>query len=178
MTDPHRTLTFRLAPMSPKLSLLTWTYGITSVAVVTLVTLLAPAEHAAWMALLLGGMFFGVLVMTWGYYRPRRFEVSADGLRIVWPWRSARIAAGDLKEVRATLPEEVGLGMRVFGVGGIFGRFGRYRSHGYGPLEAYITGDTGWVMIKRYAQRPLLLTLEDYGGFVRALDRAIRHVEV
>ena len=65
--------------------------------------------------------------LVWLYARPNRFEVSSQGLAIVWPVRRRLIAAREIAGVRPIEPwefrQEVGWGVRI-GVGGLWGQFG------------------------------------------------------
>src|SRR5262245_28762657 len=74
------------------------------------------------------GLFvLAIYAWIWFWFRPTRFEVSADALEVVWPMRRERLPRASLSEVviidTAELKRRVGWGMRV-GAGGLWGGFG------------------------------------------------------
>jgi hypothetical protein len=122
---------------------------------------------------LLGAAVFAVLVyaLVWLLGRPTGFEVDAGGLRIRWPLRSRRIAAADLAGAellsRETFRRDFGWGLRI-GAGGLWGGFGWLYTR-KGLLELYISRTDGFVLVRRRAGRPLLLTPERPEHFAEAL---------
>jgi len=122
---------------------------------------------------LLGATVFVVLVYAavWLLGRPTAFEVDASGLRIRWPLRSRRIGAGDLAGTeilsRETFRRDFGWGMRM-GAGGLWGGFGWLHTR-KGLLDLYVSRTDRFVLVRRRAGRPLLLTPERDEGFVGAL---------
>jgi Bacterial PH domain len=161
---------FRLAPMSALL----WALTVPVLAVPVLFAVLgtrapAPVSAVLWtVAGLLGLLYVGV----WGWARPTRFEVGADGLVIVWPARRRRIPRHDVAGARLLAPgefrREFGLAVRV-GVGGLWGGFGWVWTSRGGMLDLYVSRTDGCVLVERRAGRPLLLTPEHPDQFVRAL---------
>ncbi len=112
-----------------------------------------------------------LLVRT--YSRPRCFEISDEGIRIVWPGRTRKLPKGAFAELRIVTRTELGHMIRRFGVGGVLGSFGWFRSEYMGNMDAYITRRDGLVYIRLVNRRPLLLTPEDPESFVEALRAVI-----
>jgi hypothetical protein len=109
---------------------------------------------------------------VWLWARPSRFEVSADGLVMVWPLRRRRIPRARIGAVRLVdrgdLRRELGWGARV-GVGGLWGQFGWAWTSRRGWVDTYISRLDGLVWVDLRDGRPLLITPADPEGVVRAL---------
>lgn len=161
------TLAFPLAPMSPLIVLLT---GI--VLAVPGVLGLAAVWSGQPVMLGVAGAVVGLYVAVWLWARPSRFEVSADGLAVVWPLRRrfiprARIGAVRLVD-RSDLRRELGWGVRV-GVGGLWGQFGWAWTTRRGWVDTYISRLDGFVWVDLRDGRPLLITPADPEGVWHAL---------
>jgi hypothetical protein len=112
-------------------------------------------------------------VAVWLWFRPLRFVVAPDGLRIVWPLRWSHVAMGEIVEIQrlgaAEFRQEFGLGVRV-GVGGLWGAFGLLVT-GKETLVMYVSRADDLVLVRRASGRALLLTPADPARFVAALER-------
>jgi hypothetical protein len=112
-----------------------------------------------------------VYLAVWGWWRPRRFELDADGLRIVWPWRTRWVPAHELGaaeeiDVRE-LRRRYGFVVRV-GAGGLWGVFGwLWSSKGW--LEVYASRHDRFVLVARAGAQPLLISPDDPGAFLARL---------
>ncbi|HET7876996.1 MAG TPA: PH domain-containing protein [Methylomirabilota bacterium] len=133
----------------------------------------SPARFA-----LLGAAAFVVAlcVGVWLFARPSRFDVSGEGLILVWPLRRRVVPRGAIASVRVMRREElraeVGWAVRV-GVGGLWGAFGSLWSSRRGSVEVYVSRTDRLVWIERRAGRPLLITPEDPERFVRTLTASL-----
>ncbi len=162
---------FPLAPMSPLIIVLTAL--VLAVPVVFAVTgVWAGNAPLLWVAVLIAAGCW----LVWLYARPNRFEVSSQGLAIVWPLRRRLIAAREIAGVRPIEPwelrQEVGWGVRI-GVGGLWGQFGWLWTARRGNLVTYVSRTDGLVLIERHTRRPLLLTPAERDEFVRALQSVL-----
>jgi hypothetical protein len=158
--------TFRLAPMSP------------IILIVTLVLLALPVVF--FIALLIGARLHpapGILVMLvyvwiWFRFRPTRFIVHERSLEIVWPLKCREIPCDDITAVRLlnrdALRKEIGWGLRV-GAGGLGGGFGWFWSRKWGLVQMYVSRTDEFVWIERKQNRPWLITPEDPHRFVQTL---------
>jgi hypothetical protein len=116
-----------------------------------------------------------VYAVVWLWWRPAFFEADHDGLRIRFPLRTRRVAAGDLAGARMVtsreLRAEFGLALRI-GAGGLWGGFGWLWTQRRGRVEFYVSREDRYVLIERREGQPLLVTPGDAEGLVRALDAA------
>jgi Bacterial PH domain len=163
------TLAFPLAPMSPLIVVLT---GI----VLAVPGVIALAAVWSGQPALLGvaGAIAGLCAAVWLWARPKRFEVSAGGLAVVWPLRRRFIPRGRIDAVRLVdrgdLRRELGWGARV-GVGGLWGQFGWAWTTRRGWVDTYISRLDGFVWVDLREGRPLLITPMNPEGVVRALQQ-------
>ena len=162
-------MVFRLAGMQTWLRLLTW-------ALMALPLLfLAGALAAPWQAAipLLGSTLFIVAIYAsvWFGFRPTRFEVDADALRIVWPVRMRSIRRSDIESARIVtntdFRREYGYGMRI-GAGGLWGGFGLLKT-GRETFSMWISRTDEFVIVRLRGARSLLVTPEDPRRFVASL---------
>jgi len=161
-------MTYRLAPMSP------------DVLVVTLVLLPLPLVFfvlgALWTPLLFAPALFILVIYAWIWLlaRPTAFVVLPRAIEITWPLKRGEIPRDDIQAVRIidrpTLRREAGWGMRV-GAGGLFGAFGYLWTTRRGLVRMFVSRTDRFVWIERTRERPWLITPEQPDAFVRALSR-------
>ncbi len=166
---------FNVAPMDHEFRF--WT-GIL-LAVLTL----APVTTVILMAVLTGGLSWWlwvivavqaiicatVVILAYIYARPQCFEITSEGLRIIWPGRTRKLPKGAFTEMRIVTRTDLGRMTRCFGAGGLFGSFGWFRSEYMGNLDAYITRHDGMVYLRLKNRHPLLLTPEKHEEFLQAI---------
>jgi Bacterial PH domain len=160
-------MTYRLAPMSP------------DVLVVTLVLLPLPLVFlvlgALWTPLLFAPAGFILVIYAWIWLlaRPTAFVVRPRAVEITWPLKRGEIPRDDIQSVRIidrpTLRRETGWGMRV-GAGGLFGAFGYLWTTRRGLVRMFVSRTDRFVWIERRSERPWLITPDQPDAFVRALS--------
>ena len=131
------------------------------------VGLLARPDHAVFtgigLAVLAFGLFLcGILGSILVYYRPRYFEISGRGLRIVWPIRRrtyplSSITGAELYDWQG-FRRVYGRGGRI-GAGGFLGAFG-FRPSKRGLLSMYISRFEPVLVVTFTRARPLLISPE------------------
>jgi len=127
-----------------------------------------------WIAALVAGGTFGVYALIWLLYRPRQFVVDAAGLTIIWPLRRRTVPPESIDTVEACDRHRLGLVLRLFGSGGLWGGFGRFWSRSIGQFDLYATRGDGLVLIHPPQGRDLVLTPDDPDSFVAALSACRR----
>lgn len=158
---------FPLAPMSPLVVVLT-----ALVLACPVVLALASLWAQEGVLLVVAGLVAAMCLAVWLWARPTRFEVGADGLRIVWPLRRRLVAARRIVEARllerAEAKRELGWAIRV-GVGGLWGAFGWLWSPRCGWVDTYVSRTDGLVWLRLTDGRPLLITPAAPAALVSAL---------
>lgn len=161
-------MSFRLAPMSPEIRVLTL------VMLALPLVLLAGAAFGAW-PVIFPGLFMAVLYLwIWTRFRPSRFILHPGTIEIIWPLKRRKIRRETISDVRLIgkkeMCSEVGWCMRV-GAGGLWGGFGWLWTQKRGIVQMYITRTDQFVWIERRNERPWLINPERPEEFVQALKR-------
>jgi MFS family permease len=118
-----------------------------------------------------------VTVLVRLYSRPKHFELSDEGLRIVWPARSRKLPRNAFSEARLVTETELGRLSRCFGMTPLMGTFGWFRSEYMGSMDVYITRHLGLVYLRMANRHPLLLTPCEPETFLAALKDIANRVD-
>jgi hypothetical protein len=169
MNDELQGQVFRLADMS--MSILIPTALLLALPIAFFLSALLGAELLAFPAALMVLLFCWV----WLRFRPTRFIVHRDGLRVRWPLKTREIPRPNIASARVInndeLKREIGKGMRI-GAGGLWGAFGLLRTTRRGLVQMYISRTDRFVWIEMVGSRPWLITPEEPEKFVQALSSA------
>ncbi len=111
---------------------------------------------------------FGVFVMAGiilacYIYRPQYYILNTDGLQIKRTINSRTIAYSEIAEIRLLEKEELRGIIRTFGVGGLFGYFGRFRSGKLGVMNFYTTQGNNKTLIVLKNGEKVVITPDDIG---------------
>jgi hypothetical protein len=97
---------------------------------------------------------------VWLWWRPARFDVSAEKLNVVFPSRRRSILRADIVRARVMTKQEFhqefGRAIRI-GAGGLWGGFG-WLWTSRGLVDFYVSRSDGLVLIERRTARPILIT--------------------
>lgn len=168
---------FPLAGMSGGMALATWGFLALALAVPAGMFLLAPPNLVTWVAPLFAALVWGVFALIWFAMRPRRFDVAADGVWIVWPTRSKLVPVEAIESAEIIPKRRLGVVWRLFGAAGVFGAFGLFRCRSLGQFDLYSSRGTGLVLIRRAGRRPLIVTPDSPDAFVEAVRSVCRPAE-
>ena len=118
-----------------------------------------------------GGSMGLIWLWVWTYFRPSRFEVSPEGLRIVWPVGSRQILAQEMVRADLVSPREF---RREFGWAARLGAGGLWVAFGFlwtarGLVNMYVSRGDGLVLVRHRSRRPLLITPQDPERFLETL---------
>jgi hypothetical protein len=161
-------MTYRLAPMSPEILVLT-------VVLLPLPLFFVALAFFYTTPLLLAPALFILVIYAWIWLlsRPTGFVVHPRYLEVTWPLKRRQIPRDDIQAVRLidrqTLRREAGWGMRV-GAGGLFGGFGYLWTTRRGLVRMFVSRTDHFVWIERRSERPWLITPDQPDAFVRALS--------
>jgi hypothetical protein len=110
--------------------------------------------------------FFTILVLVLGYiivflHRPVSYIV-ADGLLVIHrPFRDIKLNLKDLKNVELLDKERLNGSIRTFGVGGLFGYWGRFANSKIGVMTWYATRRDNAVLITTINNKKIVLTPDE-----------------
>jgi hypothetical protein len=158
---------FRLAPMSPLIRVLT-------LVLLALPPALAVISISDTRLLAVPALFLAATyAWIWLRFRPSRFVVHSQVLEVIWPLKHRELSCDEISNVRLvdgqTLRTETGWAMRI-GAGGLWGGFGWLWTKRKGMVQMHVSRTDGFVWIDRKAGRPWLITPENPEAFVRALS--------
>jgi hypothetical protein len=166
MNVPMPARTFRLAPMSPIILIMTLVLLLLPIAF-TISILFGARFHVA-PAILVAVIYFWI----WLRFRPSSFVVCDQSLDIIWPLKHRSIPLDSISAVRILnsdeLKQKIGWGMRM-GAGGLGGGFGWLWTKRLGLVQMYVSRTDTFVWIERKNGRPWLITPEQPEVFVTAL---------
>ena len=123
---------------------------------------LDPIGSTVLIGLLVGICLFCVL------FRPLTYVLTADKLVIHRLFSDITISRKDIVATREINKGDMGLTIRTFGVGGLFGYFGKFSNTKIGRLTMYATRRNNSVLIET-ANKKIILTPDDPIELVRQL---------
>ena len=145
---------------------ITW-FVVVVVAVVVVSVIGSPAGP---IALPIVGLVAVGLAVAWAL-APTALEIDGHAVRICRrAWRPLDLPLVTIASVETTPP--MGLGFRLFGVGGFFGSYGLFWARNLGRFMAYVTRRGPSVLLRRRGALPVMVTPDDPEGFVRTLRLA------
>ncbi len=109
----------------------------------------------------------GTLLGTY-LYAPQAYFIDTTQLVIIRMAHNKTIKISDITEVHLIADDEMGVTMRTFGVGGLFGYYGRYVSTKMGRLTFYTTQRKNRIVIKTKDGKNIMITPDDL-GFIETL---------
>lgn len=112
-----------------------------------------------------------MLVGTW-IYAPSWYEIGAGSLVIHRNLGKVSISLSEIAEVKQQ-DGVLGRSFRTFGVGGVFGFYGKFYTDGIGSATFYATQKKNWVWVKLKNGKNILLTPDLPGEFVSRLRGAL-----
>lgn len=102
--------------------------------------------------------------------RPLHYTITDTALIIQRPLSSKKIARADIEALELFINGELNWAIRTFGVGGLFGYFGRFFKGSIGSMTWYATRRNKAVLIRTKKGDRIVVTPDDYEGFVTALQ--------
>jgi hypothetical protein len=117
--------------------------------------------------------FAGIVLFTW-LYSPQGYSVRDGALVIHRPWKPVTVPLTEIRSVQLLSPEDVSpfSGLRMFGVGGLFGYYGVFflpRLGGY--IRFYLRNRENPILLETTGGGRLLLS-PDSPGLMGALNGA------
>jgi hypothetical protein len=102
-------------------------------------------------------------------FRPIGYIVTSEELIIRRPIGNVRLRREDIKSVEPVERNVVSGAIRTFGVGGLFGYYGRFANFHMGRMTWYATRRDRPVLIRVVPHKKIVLTPDDQEGFVAEL---------
>lgn len=109
-------------------------------------------------------VFAGIVLVAW-FYSTQGYSVRDGELVIHRPWKPVTIPLSEIRSVQLVSPQDTFSGLRVFGVGGLFGYYGTFflpRLGGF--VRLYLRNRENPILIETTGGR--LLVSPDSSGLV------------
>jgi hypothetical protein len=146
------------------------TYDLTTTIISSFVCIslivLTTMTHSAFV----GGLAFCVLGLAYAY-SPRQYVVSGHSITVKRLIGRVHIPLEGLREARISTPDDVTYCIRLWGSGGLFGYYGRFRTAKLGRCTWYVTDRTNTVVVRTVA-KTALFSPDDIDGFLDAIRTA------
>jgi hypothetical protein len=106
-------------------------------------------------------LFFILFVVGCYLFAPQEYIINPDELIIYRPFKDFIIKLKDIKEIRIIDDSDLGSAVRTFGVGGMFGYYGKYYTSNFGPVIFYATQKRNKVLIQTYDGTLFIITPDE-----------------
>lgn len=105
-------------------------------------------------------LFVAILLGSW-LYAPQSYTVDSNDLTINRPIGKVSFKLSDIKQVRTLADNETKGTIRTFGVGGLFGYFGKFHTPGIGHSTFYATQRKNKILIISSNDKKIVITPDD-----------------
>ncbi len=116
-------------------------------------------------AAMVTGIFFSAIFLLSYLYHAREYTVSSSQLIINRPISNVVIERTAIQSVRIVSSSEMGAVIRTFGVGGLFGYFGKFASSSIGKMTWYATRRDHYVLIRLTSGENIIVTPDETQEF-------------
>jgi len=106
-------------------------------------------------------VFFILIVVFTYLFAPQAYMIDNDELVIKRPIKDKKIKFLDIKGIRIANDFELNRAIRTFGVGGMFGYFGKFYCASLGSMTFYATQRKNRVIIQTKQGRIIIITPDD-----------------
>ncbi len=104
-------------------------------------------------------------------FSPLAYEITADAVVIHRPIRNVLIPLHTITSVEPAGRDRLKNAIRTFGVGGLFGYYGKFLNRAIGNMTWYATRRDQGVLLTTRDNQKILLTPDDPDRFIRMLGR-------
>lgn len=105
-------------------------------------------------------LFIVILLGSW-LYAPQSYTVDSNDLTIRQPIGKVSIKLSDIKQVWTLADNETKGTIRTFGVGGLFGYFGKFHTPGIGHMTFYASQRKNKILIVTNSDKKIVITPDD-----------------
>lgn len=117
-------------------------------------------DTRAWVLMGANGLLVVIFVVCY-LYRTLAYAVDRVGVTIQRPIGNKVIHFDEIRNAFTVDKETMGWVLRTFGVGGLFGYFGKFRSHRMGNMTWYATRRDRYLVIVTNDDRKIVTTPDD-----------------
>lgn len=99
-------------------------------------------------------------------FRPINYNLTVDQLIIHRLFADVNIDRNKIKSIELLDKEKIGSAIRTFGVGGLFGYYGKFANTKLGSMNWYATRKDRTILVRTIDNRKIILTPNDPDKFV------------
>jgi hypothetical protein len=96
-------------------------------------------------------------------YSPKGYAVRNGSIIIKRPIGEVTLNMSDIAEVRKIENGEMNGTIRTFGVGGLFGYYGKFRNSTFGNMTYYVSQRKNMILLKTVAGKKIILSPDNIG---------------
>ena len=104
-------------------------------------------------------------------FRPINYEITSDKLIVHRPLTDVKIDRNQIESVETLEKDKISSSIRTFGVGGLFGYYGKFANTKLGGMTWYATRKDKIVLVRTIDERKIILTPDDPKKFVADFNR-------
>lgn len=112
----------------------------------------------------------GIIVLSW-IFAPNRYSINEASLIIHRPVSDISFEANDIQQARLVEDSDLNGMVRTFGVGGLFGYFGKFRSSKLGGVTLYSTQHKNQILILFKNGEKVILSPNEPDRFLTDLQK-------
>jgi len=105
-------------------------------------------------------VFLTATIILCYLFAPQNYSIDKDNCIIHRPISDIKIPLDSIMEIREVNKSELKGMIRTFGVGGLFGNYGKFYTQGLGNITMYGTQNRNFILIKT-ENRKILITPDD-----------------
>lgn len=113
-----------------------------------------------WIMFGASGLVWVIFLFAW-FLRPEGYGIIGNQLILHRPMRSREIALSDISGIVVPEPKKLRWSVRLFGSGGLFGYFGKFRNSTFGTMNWYATRLGKFVVIILRSGEKIVVTPDD-----------------
>ncbi len=98
---------------------------------------------------------------------PKSYEINENSLIIKRPFKDVIIERSQIASATPVESSKLRWAVRTFGVGGLFGYFGKFWNREFGDMTWYATQRSHTVLIITNSQQKIILTPDDEEVFIK-----------
>ena len=150
------------------------TFVVLVVLVIPFITIISQYTRIHDSRLLLGPVVILLGIMVTMLYRPKEYQLDAEGLHIIRTVKPVHIPLYNIRSIMPVTTKELGYGLRALGSGGFLGYFGVFYYKNHGRITLYATDRSKMLLIILDNDRKIIISPDDTDGFMAAFNEMKR----
>jgi hypothetical protein len=144
------------------------TVAITIIFAVILIDLNVNTKLRLTPVSIISSVFLLVIYFAVFAFRPLHYIVKDEAVIIKRPFTDVRLLKKNIQSVELVSKDKIKGTIRTFGVGGLFGYFGKFWNYKIGKMTWYATRANNLVLIKTIGDQNIIITPNNPENFVAA----------